>query len=129
MATIHRSFEIGASPDEAWRAVRDVGKINQLITFLGDVTVAGDRRTCELGGQGQLNELIVSVDDERRRLAYSITESPFNFSHHHASMQIEPESGGGSRFTWITDLKPDEAAPALADAVDAAVESLKQSLK
>jgi hypothetical protein len=67
MATIHREFEIDTTPDEAWAALRDVGRINQLITFLGPVTVEGDRRTCELGGQGTLDELIVSVDDERRR--------------------------------------------------------------
>ena len=78
MATIHREFEVSATPDQAWSALRDVGKINQLITFLGEVTVDGDRRTCQLGDQGTLDELIVSVDDEQRRLAYSIVESPFN---------------------------------------------------
>ncbi len=131
MATIHREFDIGASPDAAWAAVRDVGKINQLITFLGDVTVDGDRRICELGDQGALDELIVSVDEEHRRIAYAIRESPFNFDHHHASMQIVPNGGSneGARFIWTTDLKPDTAAAALAEAIDGAVESIKQALR
>lgn len=46
MATIHREFEIKAAPDSAWAALRDVGRINTLITFLGEVRVDGDRRTC-----------------------------------------------------------------------------------
>jgi carbon monoxide dehydrogenase subunit G len=128
MATIHREFQIGASPDDAWAAVREVGKINELITFLGDVTVDGDRRTCELGDQGKLDELIVSVDDGRRRVAYSIVESPFDFAHHNASMQVVANGGAGSTFIWTTDVKPDEVVPALSEAIDAAIESFKVTL-
>lgn len=129
MATIHREFDVEASADAAWAALRDVRRINELITFLGEVTVDGDRRTCELGDQGTLDELIVSVDDERRRLAYSIRQSPFGFTHHHASMQVEPNGGGGARFIWTSDVKPDATAPALAEAVDGAVESLRATLR
>lgn len=129
MASVYREFEIGVSPDEAWKALRDVGRINQLITFLGEVSVEGDVRTCSLGDQGELNELIVSVDDERRRLAYSVLESPFGFEHHNASMQVDANGNGGSRFTWITDVKPDAAVPALSEALDAAVESIRHTLK
>jgi len=128
MATIYREFEIGATPDAAWKALRDVGRIDELITFLGEVTVEGDQRTCALGDQGTLDELIVSVDDERRRIAYSIRESPFNFQHHNASMQVLPNGGSGSRFIWTTDIKPDDAVPALSEALDAAVESFKRTL-
>ncbi len=128
MATIHREFEIESSAEKAWDAVRNVGDINKLITFLGDVTVDGDRRTCDMGEQGRLDELIISVDDDRRRLAYAIVNSPFNFLHHSASMQIAGNGGDRSRFVWITDVKPDEAASALEPAIDAAVESFKHAL-
>lgn len=128
MATIHREFRIGATPDNAWAALRDVGMINHLITFLGDVTVAGDHRSCVLSDQGTLEELIVSVDDERRRLAYSILESPFKLTHHHASMQVAENGGEGATFIWTTDVKPDEAVPALTAAIDGAIESLKTTL-
>jgi len=128
MATIHREFEITATPDAAWKALRDVGRVNELITFLGEVTVDGDRRTCSLGEQGVLDELIVSVDDERRRLAYSIRASPFNFEYHHASMQVVPGEGPGARFVWTSDVKPDEAVPALSEAIDGAVESFRRTL-
>jgi carbon monoxide dehydrogenase subunit G len=129
MATIHREFEIDAPPEKAWAALRDVGRINELITFLGEVSVDGDHRTCELGEQGKLDELIVSVDDERRRLAYSIVDSPFKLQHHHASMQVEPNGASGARFVWTTDVKPDGAVPDLSTAIDGAIGSLKETLR
>ncbi len=129
MATIHREFEIHAAPEDAWAAIRDVGRINEFITFLGQVTVEGDRRTCALGDQGTLREVILSVDDDRRRVAYTIVESPFNFEHHSASMQIAPNGGSGARFIWTTDVKPDGAVPPLSEAIDKAVESLKDKLR
>jgi len=129
MATIQREFEIDTTPDAAWAAIRDVGRINQLVAFLGDVSVDGDHRTCDLGDQGKLKELIVSVDDTRKRLAYSILDSPFNLEHHHATMQIVANGGTGAHFIWTTDVKPDEAVPALSEAIDHAVDSLKLNFR
>lgn len=129
MASIHREFEISSTPENAWAALRDVGKINELISFLGKVTVDGDHRVCELGDQGTLDELIVSVDDERKRLVYSILKSPFNLTHHSASMQVVPNSGPGARFIWTADLKPDAAAAAMSEVMDHAIESLKVTLR
>jgi carbon monoxide dehydrogenase subunit G len=129
MATIHHEFPVEATPEKAWEVLRDVSKLNQLISFLGEVTVEGDQRTCSVGDGGTLSELIVSVDEERRRVAYSITESPFNMTHHHASMQVKPNGGTGSTFIWTSDLKPDSAAPGFSEVLDTAVESIKQALR
>lgn len=79
--------------EKVWSAIADVGAPNKLITFLGETTLEGDRRSCSLGDMGKLEELIVSVDDENRRVVYSIRESPFNFTHHSASMQAIPNGG------------------------------------
>ena len=89
----------------------------------------GDYRLCSLSEDGQLKELIVSVDDERRRLAYSIQESPFNFAYHISSMQVTPGEGKGARLVWITDVKPDGVVPDLEQAIDAAASSLQQALR
>jgi carbon monoxide dehydrogenase subunit G len=130
VATIYREFDVEAPVHKVWEAISDVGAVNKLITFLGEVTLVGDRRTCELGDMGKLEELIVTVDEENRRVAYSIRESPFNMLHHSASMQTFPNGNDGSKFVWITDVYPDEAAgPQLVDAVDASVESIKAALR
>jgi hypothetical protein len=56
-----------------------------------------------------------------------IRESPFNFTHHSASMQALPNGEGGTRFLWVTDLKPDDAVRE--DIFDAAVASIKEALR
>ena len=55
------------------------------------------------------------------------TGAPFEFTHHHASMQILP-SGRGSRFLWTTDFKPDALEEAVAPIIDASVDSIKAAL-
>lgn len=127
MVSMYRDFDVDAPVDRVWAAIADVGAPNKLITFLGEVTLDGDVRTCELGDRGKLEELIVSIDDENRRVVYSIRESPFNFTHHNASMQALPNGNGGTRIVWVTDLKPDEAAAP--EILDAAVESMKEALR
>lgn len=126
MATLYRETDLNAPADEVWNALADVGALNTLITFLGDVTVEGEERVCSLGDD-KLRELIVTVDDEHRRVAYSVQESPFNFAHHHSSMQVIP-NGETTKFVWWTDVKPDETAPVLAQAIDQSVDSIRQAI-
>jgi hypothetical protein len=130
MTSIIREFAIGADEERAWAALADVASINKLITFLGPVTVDGDVRTVDMGEFGIIEELIVSLDADERRLSYTLTKSPWNFQHHHSSMQILPPHGtdSGARVRWIVDLKPDSAAEEFATGLDGAVESLKNSL-
>ncbi len=123
MATIVRDFPVDAPVETVWRDIADVGGVNRLIDALGDVTVEGDRRTCQLGDAGLLDELIVAVDEDHRRVAYSIRQSPFGLEHHHASMQAVGD-GDRARFVWVTDLTPDSAAPGVEQAIDGAVESI-----
>ena len=93
----------------------------------GERVLGADRRSCSLGDQGELDELIVTVDHDRRRLAYSIRQSPLNFTHHSASWQVRPE-GDKSRLVWITDVKPDSVAPALEELIDQTADSIQRNL-
>ena len=51
-----------------------------------------------------VRELIVALDDERRRLAYAVIEGSKRTTYHHASMQVFADDEGGSRLVWITDF-------------------------
>jgi carbon monoxide dehydrogenase subunit G len=125
MATLVREFTLDVPVEKVWNDLSEVGAINRLIDYLGVVTVEGDTRTCALENGGHLEELIVTVDEERKRIVYSIKDSPFGFEHHNASMQAVPEDHG-TRFVWTTDLTPDSLAPALQQPLDAAVASIKR---
>lgn len=126
MPTIYRETHIDVPADEVWEALANVGAIDRLVDFLGEVTLDGDYRSCDLGDHGRLDELIVATDPEHRRIAYSIKESPFQLSHHHGSMQAVPD-GGGTKFVWWSDFLPAEPEEALTEAVDQTLDSIRRS--
>jgi carbon monoxide dehydrogenase subunit G len=130
MASIVHEFTVDASVERAWEALSDVGAVDKLITFLGPVTVDGDTRTVDMGEFGLIEELIVAVDAEHRRVAYSIQKSPYDMTYHHSSMQILPpeRESGRTRMVWILDLKPDSLAEAMAPGVADAVAAIQKSL-
>jgi hypothetical protein len=130
MTSIIREFAIGADPEKAWAALSNVGAVNELITFLGPVTLDGDVRKVDMGEYGVIEELIVSVDDDLRRVAYSVQKSPWDLAHHHSTMQILPPGDGadGAVMSWVVDLLPESAADEFASGLDGAVEAIKQSL-
>jgi Polyketide cyclase / dehydrase and lipid transport len=126
VASIVKQVTLAADLDTAWKAVADVGAVNKLITFLGEVTFDGERRQCSFG-DAVLDELIVDVDHDVHRVAYTITNSPFGFTHHHSVMQVLPE-GSGSRLVWTTDFTPDAVAGPLGEALDASATSIADAL-
>jgi len=55
-----------------------------------------------------VREVIVAVDDETFRHAWSVRGEPF--IHHNASIQVFTEGVAKSRVVWIADLLPNEVA-------------------
>lgn len=127
MASITKTIDLGTGSDKVWEVLRDPGRANELITFLGEVAVDGNTRVCALPGDDTLEELIVDIDDDARRFTYSIRRSPFGFTHHQASMQAIPE-GEGTRLVWVTDFLPDEVRSAVDETLTAAVASIEAAL-
>ncbi len=129
MASIYHELRVGLTSDELWAKVRDVGAIDQLLpNFLTESSLQdGDVRVCGLSGGGELRERIIAVDDEHRRVAYTITDGPAPLTHHHASMQVFAD-GDGARLVWVTDFQPDEAAGPFGQALDAAAKDLATAL-
>jgi hypothetical protein len=71
-------------------------------------------------------ELIVTVDDAGRRLAYAVVGSP-NLTHHSASFQVF-EDGAGARVVWIADILPDAAATTIGGMMEAGMEAMRTTL-
>ncbi len=123
MATIHREIPLHAATEQVWDKIADLGRVHAMMSFLTDASVDGDRRTCGLAMGGQLSELVLSVDDERRRLAYAIVESPFGLEFHSASMTVAA-TDAGSALVWTTDVKPDGAAEQVAGLIDSELDNI-----
>ena len=59
-----------------------------------------------------VRERILDLDEERRRVAYTVLDAP-GLAYHHASMQMVDEGPGRCRFLWVTDFLPAEARASL----------------
>lgn len=113
------------NPEQLWQRVSDVGGISGLLNVISHSELNGDQRSCTLADGAALTETIVAVDNVQRRVAYTITDSPFPLEYHAASMQVTDAGSGRSNFTWITDLKPDTLEEPFTQLMDGEMEQLK----
>lgn len=129
MASIRREVRIDARPETAWAALRDVGALHHRLVpgFVTDTRLEEGARIVTFGNGMVARELIVDVDDEARRVAWSVVGSVM--THHNASAQVFPDGAAGCRFVWIADLLPDEAAPSIAAMIDEGMAVIKQTLE
>ena len=118
MATVHKEIIINAPPAEVWDAMRDYGAVHQRVVpgFVLETQLDGKDRIVTFANGMVAREVLVTIDDEARRLVYSAAGG--RLTHHNASNQIFDDGSGGTRFVWIADLLPDEVA----EAVDAMME-------
>ena len=129
MASIQKEIRLNASPEDVWDALRDVGNIHKRVCpgFVTDCRMEGpDARIVTFGNGMVVKELIVDVDDSRRRVAWAAVGG--RASHYNASMQIFAE-GEGCRAVWIADLLPNELAVPIAGMIDAGLASMKKTLE
>ena len=127
MTTIYRECALDTPAADAWAVLRDpLGAGRAFAGVLVDVKLDGDARRVTFANGQVAEERIVAIDDERMRIAYTVVGG--RFEHHHASMQIVPDPGGGCRFVWISDFLPDEARSFVQPLVDAGCAAIARNL-
>ena len=128
MASIHREIWIDTAPEAAWAALRDVGAIHRRLApgFVTDVQLEEGARVVTFGNGRVARERIVDLDDEARRLVWSVVGGAL--THHNASAQVVPEAGG-TRFVWIADLLPHALAPRIAGMIEQGLAAIKRTLE
>jgi len=128
MASIRRETFIEACPDTAWAALRDVGALHTRLVpgFVVDTKLEDGARVVTFGNGMVARELIVDVDDETKRVVWSVVGG--RMTHHNASAQVTPE-GRGCRFVWIADLLPHELAPVITTMIEQGMAVIKQTLE
>jgi carbon monoxide dehydrogenase subunit G len=124
---VRREFAVAAPPAQVWDVFRDLGAVHTKLApgFVVDTVVDGDRRTVSFANGVVVTERIVSLDDQDRRLAYSIVGG--TAEHHNASFEVHC-APGGSTVVWTTDVLPDAAADTFARMMDAGVPVMQQAL-
>ncbi|HWN84183.1 MAG TPA: SRPBCC family protein [Vicinamibacterales bacterium] len=129
MASIHIESKVAVSADTAWRALRQVGDADKLFApVLDRAELHGDMRMVHFTNGPMLHERIIDVDEPKRRVAYSVLDSP-GLTYHHAAMQIVDDGPQRCRFVWTTDFLPAESAASLRPVIEAGAQALKTNLE
>ena len=127
MASIHKEVLLAATPSAVWDVVRDVGAVHTRFApgFVTDTVMDGPDRIVTFANGLVAREVIVDIDEARRRLAYSVRSE--RLSHHKASFQVCAD-GAGSRLVWIADVLPDAAAVNVAARMEDGLVAVKRAL-
>lgn len=128
MASIYREFEVAASAEFAWQAIRDVGAVHERLArgFVAKTVLDAGVRTVTFANGFVVQEQILAVDDEHRRLAYASING--RASHHNASFQVFPAGPQSARIAWVTDLLPDDMRAPIGQMVDQGILAIRQTL-
>ena len=129
MASIVRQVSIAVPVEQAWEAVRDWGAVHQRLCpgVLTDTVVEGEARIVTFANGLVAKEMIVAVDDDARRLVWSVVGTQL-LSHHNAGMRVLAE-GQGCRIVWTADLLPHTAAPRVAGLMELGCAAMKVTLE
>ena len=128
MATLHREIHIEARPEVIWDAARDVGALHTRMVpgFVVDTQLQGNARIVTFGNGMVVRELIISVDDQRRRLAWTAIGG--RTTHYNAVLEVLADSSG-TRVVWTTDLLPDEMAQAVVALQENGLAAMKETFE
>lgn len=129
MASIRKEVAIDADPEQVWAAVRDFGAVHERLApgFVTDTRLDGRDRIVTFFNGIELRENLVEIDDEARRLVWTIVDGPY--THHNGSAQVFPGEEGGTSFVWVTDLLPDEMAEQTAAMMEQGIAAAKKALE
>ena len=129
MASIHIERLIEASADKVWDALRDFGALHTKTApgFILDTVVDGDVRTVTFDGGLVMRERLIAIDDQNRRIVYSILADLFE--HHSASNAVVPEGDNRCRFIWVVDFLPDEPKDRITAMMNVGVDAIKASME
>src|SRR5471032_1631268 len=127
MASIHKEISLAASPVAVWDVVRDIGAVHTRFApgFVVDTVMDGEDRIVTFANGFVAREVIVDVDQQRRRLAYSVRSE--RIAHHNASFEVLAD-GKGSRLIWIADVLPEAAAATVGAMMEDGIQAAKRAL-
>jgi len=131
MASIRKEILIDARPADVWDALRDFGALHERLVpgFVVDTQLEGDTRVVTFFNGAVAREVLVGIDDQARRLAYSVVEGPLNTAHNNASAEVLSDGDDRSRFVWITDVLPHELAGPTSALMERGIEVIRRTLE
>ncbi len=129
MASIRREIVIEVRPEKAWDALRDVGALHTRLAvgFVTDCKLEPGARVVTFANGMTARELIVTVDEQARRVVWSVVGG--QMTHHNASAQVIADGDQRTRFVWLADLLPDALAPTVDGMMQQGLLAVKKTLE
>lgn len=124
MATLQQEISTSAPSDQVWDAIKDIGALHTRLVpgFVLDTRLEPGARIVTFFNGVTMREIIVTLDDERRRLVWG-AESPF-LKHYNGSAQVF-ERSDLTYVVWTADFLPDEAAATARPLMEAGAKAMK----
>jgi carbon monoxide dehydrogenase subunit G len=128
MASIRKEILTQGRPEDVWDALRDIGALHTRLVpgFVTDTRLEPGARVVTFGNGVVARELIVTVDDDARRLVWSVVGG--SMTHQNASAQVFCDAKGLTKVVWIADLLPNDAASAVGAMMEQGMVVMKQTL-
>ena len=129
MATIRKEIHIGVRPEKVWDALRDFGALHERLVpgFVTDCRMDGPDRIVTFANGAVMREVLIDLDDDDRRLVWTIVDGPYR--HHQGAAQVLTE-GEGSRFVWTADLlAEDDVVAQTNEAMKMGIATVKKTLE
>ena len=130
MATIAKEIVTKAGPAAVWEAIRDVGALHTRLVpgfVVATELVPGGRRVTFANG-AVVEEPIIDLNDDTRRLAWTAVGGSLGLTHYNASAQVFPREAGGSRIVWTADLLPNDAAAVVGGMMEQGAAAMARAL-
>jgi uncharacterized protein YndB with AHSA1/START domain len=129
MASVRKETVIDAPPEAVWDALRDWARPHERLVpgFVVDARLEGDDRVVTFFNGAVARELLVDLDDDDRRLVWSVVDGPY--THHNASAQVFEASDGRTRFVWIADLLPHELGEMIDGLMERGTAAIRETLE
>jgi uncharacterized protein YndB with AHSA1/START domain len=127
--SIRKEIQIDAPPEKVWDALRDFGALHERLVpgFVTDCRMDGPDRIVTFANGAVMREVLIDLDDDDRRLAWTIVDGPYR--HHQGVAQVVPEEGG-ARFVWTADLLAEDDVVAQTEAaMTVGIETVKRTLE
>ncbi|WP_043628465.1 SRPBCC family protein [Nonomuraea candida] len=132
MTSVHKEIIIDTEPAAVWAIIGDFagGPVRMAPGFVTASRLdEPDLRVVTFADGTVLRERLIALDDELRRLVFSIVGGTMRPAHDNASMQVFPHGDGRSRFVWIHDVRPDDLAGPIGAGMEHGLSVFKQTVE